>query len=106
MDLISALVCIKWAFPSTKETLLSWYGSFVEKKQKSSNGSPSFSFWTIWNKRNRIVFDNKEISVQKMKTSFLCGPRKICALLNKPSLLFDFLFGFVMDKGWWVSPIK
>ena len=70
--LLFAIIGVRWAFPSTvRDTLISWHGSFVGKKQRKAwLISPLCLFWTIWRVRNKIVFDNEEILILRMKTSF------------------------------------
>ena len=41
---------VSWVFPpSVRETLLSWHGSFVDKRHKKAWAAALlFIFWTIW----------------------------------------------------------
>lgn len=52
-DPMLALVSVKKSFPLTaRETLISWHGSFVSKKQlkqeKATLTAPLCLIWTIW----------------------------------------------------------
>ena len=35
--------------------------------------TPLCLFWIIWNERNRRSFENKELSVLRLKNSFFCN---------------------------------
>ena len=30
-------------------------------------------FWAIWKERNKIAFDNEELSIHRLKNSFVCN---------------------------------
>ena len=30
-------------------------------------------FWTVWKEKNLIAFDNEELSIQRLKNSFVCN---------------------------------
>ena len=72
-DLLLAIFGVSWVFPlSVKETLLSWQGSFVDKRRKKAwMAAPLCILWTVWRERNKIVFDNVNMSINRMKTYFL-----------------------------------
>ena len=72
-DLLFNLFGVSWVLPSSiRETLLSWYGSFVGKKRKKAcRAAPLFIFWTVWNARNRLVFKDDVLSIQRLKYSFV-----------------------------------
>ena len=58
-----------------KETLLGWHGLFVGKTHKKAwQTTPLCIFWTVWKKRNLIVFDNEELLIQRLKNSFVYNP--------------------------------
>ena len=48
--------------------------------------------WTICRQRNRIAFDNEDISVNRMKSSFLCNLWSWTNLyiVDRPRSLVDF----------------
>ena len=54
---------VLWVLPSSvKEILLRWHDTFVGKK------------WIkVWKEINRIAFENEELSIQRMKYSFICN---------------------------------
>ena len=57
-----------------KETLLRWHGSLVGKAYKKAwQVAPLCIFWTVWKERNLLVFGNEELSLQRLKTSFVCN---------------------------------
>ena len=74
-DLLLVLVGVSWVFPKlVRETLLSWCGTFVGKRRKKAwMTAPLCFFWTIWLERNGIASNNKEFSMQRMKSSFVCN---------------------------------
>ena len=63
-----------WVLPlSFKEILLGWHGSFVGKKCRNVwMTTPLCLFWSVWDDKNRIAFENEEISIQKIN-SFVCN---------------------------------
>ena len=57
---------------SIRETLQSWYGSFVGKKRKKVwRAAPLHIFWTVWKARNRLTFKDDVLSMQRLKYSFV-----------------------------------
>ena len=94
-DLLLAIFAISWVFPlSVKETLLSWHGSFVGKRRKKAwMTAPLGIFWTIWLERNRLVFEDVIISINRMKSTFLCNIWSSVNLhsVERPMSLVDFL---------------
>ena len=55
-----------------KETLLVWYDLGVAKKhRKAWYADPLCLFWTVWKTRNRIAFEDKELSIQRLESSFV-----------------------------------
>ena len=70
-----SLFGVSWILScSIKETLLGWHGSFVGKaRKKASQVPPLCIFWTMWKERNLIAFDNEELSIQRLKNSFVCN---------------------------------
>ena len=55
--------------------------------------APLCIFWTIWRERNRLVFEDVNISVNRMKYTFLCNLWSWVNLysVEKPRSLVDFL---------------
>ena len=66
---------VMWVLPlSARDTLLEWHESFVGKKcRKVWMAAPLCLFWSLWKKRNRIAFENEELSIQRMRYSFVCN---------------------------------
>ena len=72
-DLLLDIYGVSWVFPlSVKETLLSWQGLFVGKRRKKAwMAAPLCIFRTLWRERNRFVFEGVDISINRMKSTFL-----------------------------------
>ena len=72
-DLLLDIYGVSWVFPlSVKETLLSWQGLFVGKRGKKAwMAAPLCIFRTLWRERNRFVFEGVDISINRMKSTFL-----------------------------------
>ena len=52
----------------TRDTLLGWHGSFVGKKcRKAWMVAPLCIFWLVWKERNRVTFENDDLSIQRVK---------------------------------------
>ena len=57
---------------SVRETFLSWHGSFLGKKRRKVWSAASLHiFWTVWKTRNRLTFKDNELSIQRLKYSFI-----------------------------------
>ena len=94
-NLVFSLFGVNWVLPLTvRDTLLGWSASFVDKKRgKTWRAAPLCLFWTIWKERNRIVFYNEALSIQRLKISFVCNLfswSKTC-LDGKPCSLINFV---------------
>ena len=79
---------------SLKETLLSWQGSSVGKQRKKAwMAAPLYIFWTLWQERNRLVFEGVDISINRMKSTFLSNFWSWVNLhhVERPRSLIDFL---------------
>ena len=94
-DLVLTIVGTSWVFPnSVIQMLLSWQGAPVGKKRKKIwMAAPVCLFWTIWHKRNLLVFEDKATSDQRTKFLFLS---KLWTIANthsveKTNSLVDFL---------------
>ena len=46
-----------------------WARSVVRREWQP----PLCLFWAVWKERNRIAFENEELSIHKMKNSFVCN---------------------------------
>ena len=78
---------------SFRLTLIGWHGSFVGKKHKKVWRAGSLClFWTIWKARNKIAFDGNQLSIQSLKSSFVCLLWSEMKLFidDVPSTLFNF----------------
>ena len=80
-------------FPlSVKETLLSWQGSLVEKRYKKAwmAITPKMA---LWQEGNKLVFEGVDISINRMKSSFLCNLWSLVNLYSVEGLrsFVDFL---------------
>ena len=54
-----------------KEALISWRGPFTRKEKKQMwKTVPMCIFWFIWKERNRIVFRDGRLAVQRLNNSF------------------------------------
>ena len=70
-----ALFGVMWALTYlVRDILLGWYGSFMGKKhRKVWMAAPLCLFWAVWKERNRIAFENEELSIHRMKKIFVCN---------------------------------
>nr|CAN64140.1 hypothetical protein VITISV_012858 [Vitis vinifera] len=44
-----------------------------KKRIKVWKAAPSCIFWAVWKERNRIAFDNEELSLNRLKNTFVCN---------------------------------
>ena len=74
-NLLFSLFGISWTLSCTvKATLLGWNEVFVGKRRKRAwKMAPLCIFWSIWKERNRLAFGNEELSLQRLKYSFVCN---------------------------------
>ena len=90
-----AKIYVTWTLSCTvKATLLGWNGVFVGKKRKRAwQMAPLCIFWSIWKERNRLAFGNEELSLQRLKYSFVCNLWSWVrvSLVESPSSLVSFL---------------
>ena len=57
---------------SVRELLLSLKSVFLDKRRKKVwQAAPLCLFWTVWKARNRIVFRDDIMSIQKLKSLFI-----------------------------------
>ena len=72
-DLVLSIVGTSWVFPnSVLQMLLAWQGAPVgNKRKKIWMATPVCLFWTVWHKRNLMVFEDKATSDQRTKFLFL-----------------------------------
>ena len=81
---------ILWAM---KEILLGWHGLFVGKNRvKVWKAAPLCLFWTVWKKRNKVVFENEDLSIQRMKYFFVCNlwSWSKCCMVEGPNSSINF----------------
>ena len=93
--LLFSMFGVQWVLPATvKEMLLGWNGTFVGKKRKGVwRASPLCLFWTVWKARNKVAFEEEELSIQRLKFSFvyfLWSKTKL-SIKDGPSTLVDFV---------------
>ena len=71
--LLFSLFGVQWVLPAAvKEMFLRWNGTFVGKKRKGVwKASPLCLFWTLWKTRNKVAFEEIELSIQRLKSSFV-----------------------------------
>ena len=74
-ELVFALFVVTWVLPfSVRDTLSGWCGfNLGKKRRKVWKAAPLCIFWTVWKERNRIAFDNEELSMHRLKKIFVCG---------------------------------
>ena len=94
-DLLLSIGGISWVFPrSVLHTLLAWQGITVGKKRKKIwTAAPLCLFWTIWRARNRLTFENKVTSAQRIKIIFISNLWSWANLFgnNTTNSVLDFL---------------
>ncbi|RVX21218.1 hypothetical protein CK203_002275 [Vitis vinifera] len=99
--LLYSMFGVQWVLPATvKETLSGWNGSFVGKKRKGVwKASPLCLFWTVWKTRNKVAFEEKELSIQRLKASFVyfLWSETKRSIKDGPSTLVDFV-GWVASR--------
>ena len=104
-----ALFGIIWVLPySVRDTLLGWRGINMGKKgSKVWMATPLCLFWAVWKERNRIAFENEELSIYRLKNSFVCNLWFWTkSVVNEgPLPLISFFIGWVLVEGWFVSPL-
>ncbi|KAJ9696951.1 hypothetical protein PVL29_008942 [Vitis rotundifolia] len=94
-NLLFSLFGVAWILPcSVKETLIGWNGGFVGKRRKRAwQMAPLCIFWSVWKERNSLAFGNVELSLQRLKYSFVsslwCWVR--ASLGANPSSIVSFL---------------
>ena len=90
-----AKIYVTWTLSCTvKATLLRWNGVFVGKRRKRAwQMAPLCIFWSVWKERNRLAFGNEELSLQRLKYSFVCNLWSWVkvSLVESPSSLVSFL---------------
>ncbi|RVX07165.1 hypothetical protein CK203_053510 [Vitis vinifera] len=71
--LLFSMFGVQWVLLATvKEMLSGWNGTFVGKKRKGVwKASPLCLFWTVWKTRNKVAFEEEELSIQRLKSSFV-----------------------------------
>ena len=74
-ELLFALFGVTWVLPySVRDTLSGWCDfNLGKKRRKVWKAAPLCVFWAVWKERNRIAFDNEELSMHRLKNSFVCN---------------------------------
>ena len=73
-ELLFALFRVTWVLPfSLKETTWLTWVLYGKKRKKAWMLAPLCLFWAVWKERNRIAFNNKELSIHRMKNYFVCS---------------------------------
>ncbi|KAJ9680532.1 hypothetical protein PVL29_019761 [Vitis rotundifolia] len=94
-DLLFSLFGVNWVLPfSVRDTLLGWHAPLKDKKHsKVWQAAPLCLFWMIWKERNRIVFENEVLSLQRLKNSFICNLLfwANSSIVEGPLSLFNFV---------------
>ena len=74
-NLLFSLFGISWTLSCTvKTTLLGWNGGFVGKRRKKAwQMAPLCIFGSVWKERNRLAFGDEDLSLQRLKYSFVCN---------------------------------
>ena len=64
---------VVWVIPFfPRDLLLGWKGIRVRRDDKKIwLAAPYCLFWVIWKERNKIVFENEDLSLQRLKNSFV-----------------------------------
>ena len=78
---------------SVRKMLLGWKCVFVGKRKKKVWRTTPCLFWTMWKVRNRIIFKEDILSIQKLNYLFLllfCSETKL-SIKNGPSTLIGFI---------------
>ena len=94
--LLFSMFGVQWVMPATtiKEMFSGWNGTFVGKKGKGVwRASPLCLFWTVWKARNKVASEEEELSIQRLKSSFvyfLWSETKL-SIKDGPSTLVDFV---------------
>ena len=73
-ELFLAIVGSSWVFLCTvRQTLLAWQSVNVGRKRKRIwMAVPLCLFWTIWQARNRVAFEDIPSFAHRMQITFLC----------------------------------
>ena len=59
---------------SVRDTLSGWCDFNLGKKRRKVWKVASLCiFWAVWKERNKIAFDNEELSIHRLKNSFVCN---------------------------------
>ncbi|RVX11584.1 LINE-1 retrotransposable element ORF2 protein [Vitis vinifera] len=71
-ELLFALFGVTWVLPySVRDTLSGWSGfNMGKKRRKVWKTAPLCIFWAVWKERNRIAFDNEELSMNSSLSIF------------------------------------
>ncbi|RVW73236.1 LINE-1 reverse transcriptase-like [Vitis vinifera] len=72
--LLFSMFGVQWVLLTTvKEMHLGWNGTFVGTKRKGVwRASPLCLFWTVWKARNKVAFEEEELSIQRLRMEIIC----------------------------------
>ena len=93
-----SLFGVNWVLPFTvRDTLLSWYVSFKDKKHRKVWRAVSFClFWMVWKEKILKLFENEEHSVQFLKIFFF---RNLFSWV-KQNIEIDSILYLILLSGW------
>ena len=70
-----------------------------KKRKDVWKASPLCLFWTVWKTRNKVAFEEEELSIQRLKSSFVyfLWSETKRSIKDGPSTLVDFV-GWVASR--------
>ena len=66
-------VAVAWVPPwPIKDWIFGWINFPVTKSERKAwRAAPFCLFWAIWKERNRVVFENEEFSLHRLRSAFV-----------------------------------
>ena len=63
-----------------------------QETDEGLESSPLCLFWMVWRERNRVAFENEDLSIQMMKISFVSNlwSWSKCCIVDGPNSFFNF----------------